>query len=108
MKFERGKDPKEALGIGIFSERHFDTLEEARAWVIQNHVAILGLDRLCDPWPTPEQFAELRDYVSKYICVPDWEFSDKSNKVVGGVANLYRELHEVRNSIGNIMNGNNR
>lgn len=97
MKFQRGKDPKESLEIGLFSKREFDNLEDARAWLIENHIAILGLKGLCFPYPTPEQFAELRDYVSKYVYVYGWEFSDKSNKVVGGVANLYRDLYQVLN-----------
>lgn len=95
MRFERNTDPKKSLGVGLFSKRDFDTLEEARTWLMQNHVAILGLDGLCDPWPTPEQFDELRKYVNKYMTVHSFEYSDKSQKVVGGVANLYRDLHDV-------------
>lgn len=105
MNFERGKPPKEAIGIGLFREREFDTLEEARTWVIQNHVAILGLDRLCDPWPTAEQFAEIRAYVDKYISYNSMETWPTDN-LVDGVVQLYRDLLEVRTSIGNIMNSN--
>ena len=107
MNFERGKEPKEALEIGLFSKRHFDSLLNARKWLVQNHVKILGLDGLCYPYPTEEQFANLRAYVEKYISYSDDE-SWTSDSLVNGVAQLYRELHEVRNSIGNIMNGNNR
>jgi len=105
--FERGKNPKEALGIGLFSKRCFDSVLAARKWLVQNHVDILGLNGLCDPYPTEEQFANLRAYVEKYISYSDDE-SWTSDSLVNGVAQLYRELHEVRNSIGNIMNGNNR
>jgi alpha-D-ribose 1-methylphosphonate 5-triphosphate diphosphatase PhnM len=98
MKFERGKDPKKALGVGIFTWRHFDTIEEAKKWFIQNHISILGLKRLCDPWPTPEQFAELRSYANKYIhysAIETWPIE----YFVDSVAQFYRESHEVRNAI---------
>jgi len=98
MNFQRGKDPKEALCVGIFTERHFDTIEEAKKWFVQNHLSILGLKRLCDPWPTPEQFAELRSYVIKYISYNSIETWPTDN-FVDRVAQLYRELHEVRKAI---------
>jgi len=102
MNFERGKDPKEALEIGIFSRRYFNKMSEAKTWVIQNHVAILGLKSLCDPFPTPEQFSKLKEYVREYIHYSDSETWPEDN-IVDGVAQLYRELHEVRNTMKRVI-----
>ena len=100
MKFERGKDPKAGLKIGrIFSEKNFKDHDEARTWVMQNHTDILGIDHLCFPNPTPEQFAEILEYVNKYIVDPlpaSDQYGWDTQYIVDGVAQLYRELHEVR------------
>ena len=95
MDFERGKPPKEAIGIGLFREREFDTLEEAKAWFIQNLVAILGLNFLCDPWPTPEQFNELRSYADKYIFYKGKFETWPADNIIEGVAQLYRDLNDI-------------
>ena len=99
MKFERGQDPKSAIGIGIFSPKSFNDHDEARIWVMRNHTAILGIDHLCFPHPTPEQFAEILEYVNKYIVDPlpaSDQYGWDTQYIVDGVAQLYRELHEVK------------
>lgn len=96
MRFERGKDPKETMGIGIFSTKKFSNWDEAKTWLLQNHVAILKLDGLCNPYPTPKQFKELWKYVDEYIWILDdliiWEIDE----LVEEVAQLYRELNYIK------------
>ncbi len=96
MDFERNQNPKAAIGIGLFSKRDFENLKDAQTWLMQNHVSILGSDGLCRPYPTLEEFDELRKYAAKYITVSEEIFHDKSNKIVGGVAQLYSELNEIK------------
>jgi hypothetical protein len=95
MQFKRGIDPKEALGIGLFSYREFDSLTEAKIWLVENHLKILGLNTLCFPCPTPEQYDKLRQYADKYMYSKRientiWGWSDF---LVNGVDELYRELN---------------
>jgi hypothetical protein len=94
MKFQRGKDPKEILQIGIFSHRNFSSLTEARTWLMRNHVAILGLQELCYPHPTPEQYHQLKEYAKKWVT---FEGDDKwkGDFIVDGVAKLYRDLNTI-------------
>ncbi len=97
MDFERNQNPKAAIGIGLFSKRDFENLKDAKTWLMQNHVSILGLDGLCQPYPTSEQFDELRKYTAKYITVSEEIFHDQySSYIVDGVAQLYSELNEIR------------
>ena len=96
MQFHRNQEPKQAIGIGLFSNRDFEYLEDAKSWLMQNHVAILGLSGLCRPAPSSQQFCELRKYAADYITVSQEVFHDKSNKIVGGVVQLYKELNEVK------------
>lgn len=104
MDFKRNQAPKEALGIGLFRKRDFEFLDDAKKWLEQNHVVILNLDGLCSPYPTPEQFAELRDYAHKYITITGEDVYDKSNKIVGAVANLYRRINSPQNRFKKISN----
>lgn len=96
MNFQKNLDPKESLQIGINSPRNFECLDDARTWLMQNHVAILDIDGLCKPFPTPEQFDILRKWVSKYITISGKKVFPESNNIVGGIANLYRELNDVK------------
>lgn len=97
MNFERGKDPKEALEIGLFRPREFETNEEAGIWVMQNHVNLLGMNGLAKPYPTAEQFAKLRDFVFESITITGEVIDDE--EIVDKTAQLYRELNEV---VGNL------
>jgi hypothetical protein len=99
MNFKRGIDPKEALEIGLFSNREFNTLKEAREWVVRNHVAILGLDGLCIFSPSQTQYSQLREYIEKYISAT---YEIGPEYILDGVVNLYRELAYVaRQNSGN-------
>ncbi|MFA5152761.1 MAG: hypothetical protein WC554_09395 [Clostridia bacterium] len=94
-KFERGLDPKEAMNIGIFSRKNFQTHKEASEWVTNHLTSILKTknipkDILNDTthegesrqYIHPKYFDEISMYFNKYI-------------TIGGVmASLYpEELH---------------
>jgi hypothetical protein len=99
MKFERGIDPKKSMQIGIFSPKYFQDHDEARKWVMQNHVAILELNELCFPYPTPEQFQEILNFVNEYIMDPlpsSDQYGWDTMYIVDGVAQLYHDLNGVK------------
>jgi len=97
MEFQRGPDPKKSIGVGLFRPRKFETNYDAGKWVMQNHVDILGMPGLAKPYPSPEQFAKLRDFVFENITITEEVIDDE--EIVDKTAQLYRELNEV---VGNL------
>ena len=67
MDFERGKEPKTAIGVGLFSPKYFTDFQELRVWLLQNFTKILDLDHLPDPRLSTDQWKEIRKYVEKYL-----------------------------------------
>jgi hypothetical protein len=96
MEFKRGANPKASLGVGLFSNRSFETYNEMRMWLIQNHSAVLDTKGLISSYPTSEQFAELREYVCQYLSIKDRPMEMNPDWIVDGVAEFYRDLYELR------------
>jgi hypothetical protein len=48
MRFERGKDPKKSIGIGLYSMHEFKNDEEAADFILKNLPQILGIDNTDD------------------------------------------------------------
>jgi hypothetical protein len=75
ISFERGVDPKEALGIGIFSPKNFDTYDDAGDFIIEHLEEILrrkkvpkNLIKTGDrTWFLDEYYDLLYDYIKKYM-----------------------------------------
>ena len=94
MEFQRGPDPKKSIGVGLFRPREFETNYDAGIWVMQNHVDILGMPGLAKPYPSPEQFAKLREFVCETITITGGIAMD-ADEIVDQTAQLYRELNEI-------------
>ena len=97
MNFEKNLDPKEAIGLGIFSKKDFETHELAQTWFLQNFVKIIKSDRIPDPMPSQTQWNALRDYAGKYIKVRGNDILEYDvEECIERVRQLFKELHEIR------------
>jgi hypothetical protein len=75
ISFERGKDPKEALGIGIFSPKNFNTYDDAGNFIIEHIEEILRKKKVPknliktgdETWFLDEYYDILYDYIKKYM-----------------------------------------
>lgn len=76
MNFERGKNPKEALNIGLYTYREFEDDMIAAFWVVRHLPAILGTEDIPEDIfgsPLGDQGYNtayndtIRDYVMMYI-----------------------------------------
>lgn len=92
MEFHRNQDPKKSIDIGLFRKRKFKTNREAGKWVMQNHVKLLEMPGLASPYPSPEQFAKLREIVQQIISITEERMD--ADLIADSTAQLYRELHE--------------
>lgn len=95
MNFERGQDPKSAIEIGLFRERIFDTFVDAETWLMQNHTKILGIDGLCNPYPSSDQIQVVMKYAEKYIRIVRFGKLGPSI-IIDGLRELYIDLNRSR------------
>ncbi|HNS71681.1 MAG TPA: hypothetical protein PKK07_03080 [bacterium] len=65
MNFERGKDPLEALDLGIFQERSFNDDFEAGSYIMKILPALIK--KANDPSKSTGEIVE--EYIAKYITV---------------------------------------
>lgn len=81
--FERGRDPKEAMEIGLFSPKYFSTMQECVDFIISNLSGILKMQKIPDDIiydlknPDPDEigslyfrekyFKEIKEYFKKYV-----------------------------------------
>jgi len=66
MNFERGKDPKESLKLGLYQVRHFKDDYEATDWILSKLKTIMNLDG-----DGLTRWEKLEQYVIKYVIVDD-------------------------------------
>ena len=66
MNFERNKDPKESLKIGLYQVRHFKDDFEATTWILPKLKTIMKLDG-----SGLTRREKLGEYIKKYIIVDD-------------------------------------
>ena len=74
-EFERGKDPKITLGIGIFIPRKFNNEEEAADFIYDNLTGILQTEKIPEDiiktygnaWYVNIYYEKLKKYMNEYI-----------------------------------------
>jgi hypothetical protein len=74
-EFERGKDPKITLGIGLFIPHKFNEEEEAADFIYNNLAGILQMEKIPDDiiktygnaWYLREYYEKLRKYINEYL-----------------------------------------
>jgi hypothetical protein len=74
ISFERGKDPKESLGIGIFAVHYFSSLEQAENFILSALPTILKLKQIPEDiiksnnsYINDKYHKDLYPYLKKYI-----------------------------------------
>lgn len=98
ISFKRYRDPKEALGLGLYSQRNFDSYKELIDFLADNMLLILDMKKLpsyvlTNRSPgvyamTTSHYIKLENYVKKYLTYHGEEIDSPP------LESLYNELKE--------------